>query len=161
MRQTFSIRFRLKVAQILTEFCIVRLAFEKLRHRNMQYAISQLLEAVGNNIRSIHVRIATWNFHIYRIRVIVHVIFIVYLRTLSATQNMRCRMKRVNEKLIGDDLEGHCCIPIWSTLLSFAKATKQNRKKPRESGHNEWYVTSRTHVRSTTLLQYVATRCDS
>jgi len=83
-------------------------------------------------------------------------LFIVYLTTLPAAQNVRRRKNRLVK-----NLERRGFIPVSSTIFSFAKQTQQNLKKPWESGHNDWYVTSRTHVRSSILVQYVATRCAS
>ena len=51
-------------------------------------------------------------------------------------------------------MERHGCIPVSSTTFTFAKETQQNLKKPWESGYNDRYVTSRTHVRRTFLVQY-------
>jgi len=80
MTQTFSFRIRLKVAQLRTEFWTVRSAFLKLRHKNTPFAARHSLEVVCNNIRSIHVRIATWKFHIYRwIERLCTYLFVVYL----------------------------------------------------------------------------------
>jgi uncharacterized protein YggL (DUF469 family) len=62
--------------------------------------------------------------------------FVVSLTTLSAAQNVR-RLINVSEKYIGEDLEGHGCIPVSSTICSFANKTQQNLKKPWESGHND------------------------
>ena len=56
MTRTFSFGIRLKVAQLHAEF---RSAFRKLRHRNTQFSVRQLLEVVCNAICSIHVHIAT------------------------------------------------------------------------------------------------------